>query len=89
MIEHCISALNFNREKEHEARSFKIYVTDALMAIAENTIHHYGFNGIEDIGFNLNSRWLDIIEPPKTVPVDDRPCEDIAKDIFARIRGEK
>lgn len=58
------------------------------MAISSNTTHFMGFEGIVDYGNTLTSRWIDIIEPKPIEPIDDRPCEEIANDIFARIRGE-
>ena len=92
VIEHCISALNFDREREKERKSFEIYVTDALMVIAENTTNHVGLNGLDQVGKKLAYRWYEQYEPQEeTEPIeeDTRPCEEIALDIFARIRGEK
>ena len=83
VIEHCISALKLLREE----KSFKIYVTDALMAIADNTTHLVGSQGVVDYGKTINQRWIDVINPPPKVPEDNRPSEEIAKDIWERIRG--
>lgn len=66
------------------------YVTDALMIIAENTTHHVGINGAVDLGKTLNTRYAELLEPSEPVEeTDDRPCEEIAQDIFARIRGQQ
>lgn len=85
MIEHCISALKLNREE----KSYKIYITDTLMAIAENTTHFLGRNDIIDYGKAMNKRWVEIIEPEVKEPekIDDRPAKEIAADIWERIRG--
>jgi hypothetical protein len=84
VIEHCISTLKLNNEK----LSWQIYVTDALMAIAENTTHLVGNEGVVDYGRTLNTRWYDLINSPKEKePEDNRPSEEIAADIWERIRG--
>lgn len=86
MIEHCVSSLKSNNED----KSFKIYLTDALMAIADNTTHLVGAGGVVDYGRTIKTRWIDLIESPPEVPnepEDDRPSEEIASDIWERIRG--
>lgn len=83
MIEHCISTLKLNREK----LSFKVYVTDALMAIAENTTHLVGAQGVVDYGRTIKTRWIDLLNPQPEKPEDNRPSEVIASDIWNRIRG--
>lgn len=84
MIEHCISTLKLNNEK----LMYQIYVTDALMAIAENTTHLVGAQGVVDYGRTLKTRWYDQISAPKEEePEDNRPSEEIASDIWERIRG--
>lgn len=50
VIDHCISAF----QKEQEEKAFKIYLTDALQAIAENTQRFAG-------GMKMNKRYYDII----------------------------
>ena len=88
VIEHCISALKSNNEE----KAYKIYVTDALKAIAENTTHLVGTQGVVDYGCKINRRWIDALteayNPPPEVPEDNRPCEEIAADIWSRIRGK-
>lgn len=89
MIEHCISALSYDRKKARELKSFEAYVTDALMLITENTTHVATMGGVVNCGKWLKDRWIDIINDTPIEPqeTDDRPCEEIAQDIFARIRG--
>ena len=59
------------------------------MAIAENTTHYLAMNGeMVDYGRTINQRWMDLLNPPPPPePEDDRPSEEIAADIFKRIRG--
>ena len=83
MIEHCISSLKLYKEE----KSFKVYVTDALMAIADNTTHLVGAQGVVDYGKTINQRWIDLLNPPPEVPEDNRPSDEIAEDIWQRIRG--
>ena len=87
MIEHCISALKSNNEK----KSFEVYVTDALMAIAENTTHYLGSQGMFDYGKSFKQRFIDLSNPQpveEEKPEDNRPSEEIASDIWKRIRGQ-
>lgn len=86
VIEHCISTLKSN----NELKSFKVYVTDALMAIAENTTHLVGVQGVVDYGRSIKQRWIDLLNPQpveEEKPEDNRPSEEIASDIWERIRG--
>ena len=54
--------------------AYRIYVTDALRIVAENTSQYVGGNYIK-------ARYADIIEPKKQ---DNRTCEEITADIVAR-----
>lgn len=54
--------------------AYRIYVTDALRSVAENTARYAGGNYIK-------ARYADIIEPKKQ---DNRTCEEITADIIAR-----
>ena len=85
MIEHCISALKFSNER----KQYRAYITDALMAIAENTTHIQGHDGVVEYGKTITKRWLEMLEPPKEddTPEDNRPSEEIARDMWERIRG--
>ena len=59
------------------------------MVIAENTTHLITNQGVVDYGKCINKRWAELIDPPKQVEKeeDNRPSEEIAEDIWARIRG--
>jgi ribosomal protein S3AE len=88
VIEYCISALKSN----NETKSYRIYVSDALMAIAENTTHFVGMEGMVDYGKSITKRWVDALNPEpeeKEKPEDNRPSAEIASDIWDRIRGHK
>ena len=86
MIEYCISALKSN----NETKSYRVYVTDALMAIAENSTHYAGMQGMVDYGKTITKRWIDALTPPpEEEPEDNRSSEEIASDIWDRIRGQK
>lgn len=54
--------------------AYRIYVTDALRLVAENTARYASGNYIK-------ARYADMIEPKKQ---DDRTCEEITADIVAR-----
>lgn len=81
MIEHCVSAfLN-----QHDAKMYRFYVTDALKAIAENTMR---FNG----GREMTVRYADLVnrEIKKTEEEeDDRSCSEIVDDIWSHGFGNR
>ena len=54
--------------------AYRIYVTDALRLVAENTARYASGNYIK-------VRYAEIIEPKKQ---DNRTCEEITADIVAR-----
>ena len=85
MIEHCLSEY----KRRSEEKLYRVYVTDALKAIAENTTHFAGLDGIVDYGTSLSMRWIDALEPQKeeAVEEDDRSCTEIVDDIWERIRN--
>lgn len=80
-MEHCISSLKLDNEE----KAFKVYVSDALMAIAENTTHIVGMQGVVDYGKTIKTRWIDILNPPPKPKEDNRPADVIAADIWNRI----
>ena len=57
-----------------KTEAYRIYVTDALRIVAENTARYAGGNYIK-------TRYADIIKPKKQ---DNRTCEEITADIIAR-----
>ena len=83
VIEHCISEYL----KRREEKLYRIYVTDALKAIAENTMHYVGAGEMIEYGSSLNMRWIDVLEPPQIVK-DDRTCKEIVHGIWSRMRNE-
>ena len=61
-----------NEKSRNDA--YRIYVTDALRIVAENTARYAGGNYIK-------ARYADIIEPKKQ---DNRTCKEITSDVVAR-----
>lgn len=57
-----------------KADAYRIYVTDALRIVAENTARFAS-------GSYIKARYSDMIEPKKQ---DNRTCEEITADIVAR-----
>lgn len=76
MVEHCISAF----KQRQEETGYRTYLTDALMAIANNTAIYEGSMG-------MTRRWAEAGEPR-----DERDGDEIVKDIVERLelkyRGE-
>ncbi len=56
------------------AEVYRIYVTDALRVVAENTAKFVG-------GCSIERRYIDVVKPKKQ---DNRTCEEITADIVAR-----
>lgn len=61
--------------REQEDKAYRIYVTDALRLISENTAASVG-------GKYITVRFADVIAPPKEE--DNRTCEEITAEIIAR-----
>ena len=61
--------------REQEDKAYRIYVTDALRLISENTASSVG-------GKYITARFADVIAPPKEE--DNRTCEEITAEIIAR-----
>lgn len=57
-----------------KTKAYRIYVTDALRFVAENTARYTG-------GSYIKARYSDMIEPKKQ---DNRTCEEITADVVAR-----
>ena len=84
VIDHCASVYLERREE----RLYRIYVTDALKAIAENTTHYLGADDMFDYGASLSLRWIEALEPQQEEEIiDDRSCEEVAHSIWERIRN--
>lgn len=72
MIDNCIAFYL----KYEEEKAYKIYVSDALKVIAENTAKFGG-------GSTLTVRYYDIINPKKEE--EERTAEDVISNIRAKI----
>lgn len=86
-----LAALPTAAHRHYEERIYRVYVTDALMTIAENTATHLGLDGPVEYGGKMTNRWVDIVEkrePHVEPPEDDRPCAEIVSGIWERMRGE-
>lgn len=57
-----------------KTEAYRIYVTDALRFVAENTARYAS-------GRYIKARYSDMIEPKKQ---DNRTCEEITADVVAR-----
>lgn len=82
VIDHVLSEI----KRQNEEKAYKIYVADALRAIANNSAQA----AVEQRSYiSLTKRWAEIIEPqekPQEVEEDLRSCEEIAADIWEKIR---
>lgn len=81
VIDHVIAEI----KRQDEEKAYKIYVTDALRAIANNSAQA----AVEQRSYtSLTKRWAEIIEPqeePQEIEEDTRSCEEITADIWKRI----
>lgn len=73
VIDHYISYFH----KEQKEKAYKVYVTDVLRTISENTAKSVG-------GSYVKMRYLDIIDPPKQ---ETRTAEEIIENIRNKLRG--
>lgn len=82
VIDHVLAEI----KRQSEEKSYKIYVTDALRAIANNSAQP----ALKEQSYiSLKSRWIEVITAEKetqSVEDDPRSCEEIAADIWTRIR---
>ena len=73
--------------KKQEDKLYRVYVTDCLKAISENTTHLVGANGVVDYGSKMNARWYDLAFPLKEVEEekqeDTRTCEEIVDAVWS------
>lgn len=75
VMDHCISAF----QKEQEEKAFKIYLSDAIMAIADNTARYVG-------GSKMASRFFDIINIKKQ-PKQEETADEIILRIKEKVNG--
>ena len=73
VIQHCISAFT----KDQKEQLYRVYITDALKIIAENTARSNGGNMIQ-------ARYAELINPPEE---ETRTKDEIVGNIRAKIRG--
>jgi hypothetical protein len=87
VIEHCISLFS-ERQKE---KTYRIYVTDCLKVISENTTHLMSNKGIVDCGSHMTQRWYDIVnvdieEQKKIEEFNNTSTDDFVDDIWSRMK---
>lgn len=79
MIEHCISAFS----KSQEEKAFRIYLTDALKVISENSA------GVEQ-RTAMAKRWIDLIDVNTTQePEKARSADEIIADFKNRLNRKE
>ena len=73
-MEHCFAVM----AAKGQQKAYQVYVTDALMIIAEN------LSRIKP-GREMTMRFLDVVDGMRQAPAeeDDRPCAEIVDDIWA------
>lgn len=74
MIDHCVSAFS---KIQHE-KIYRMYLTDALKCISENTAKFAQ-------GSAMSRRWIDLEEP--RVLKETRSAEEIIDDFKRRLNG--
>lgn len=72
-----ISALPYAIKRLIQDEIYKIYITDALKTISENTAALSG-------GSRITKRYYDILHPPKE---DERTGDEIADEVISSILG--
>lgn len=88
VIEHCISLFS----KKQIEKAYRIYVTDCLKAIAENTTHLMSFEGVIDVGSHMESRFADIIDFEKKKKIEEfekKSTNQIVDEIWNGMKGGK
>lgn len=84
-----------HKKQEVEELAFKTYISDSLMAIANNTTHFFTLkDGIIDYGTRLNKRFIEYFNLENETELereeenkDLRSADEIASDMWNRIRG--
>lgn len=76
VIEHCIA---FFRRQQKE-QMYRVYITDALKAIAENTSRMYG-------GVSIKTRYADIIGDENTHREEKRTPDQIIDHIRNKLKA--
>lgn len=77
--------------KDAIEKSFRVYVTQCLMILTQNTAHYYagvakdGSPQMFDYGAHVNELWYELIHPREPEPEDNRTVEEVVDDIWANI----
>lgn len=67
------------------SKSYRIYVTDSLSAIAKNTKTRIVGRDVVDCGVELSKRWCEVIsDTVVNEPEDERSCEEIVSEIWKK-----
>lgn len=82
----------FEQQKREDA--YRIYLTDALHAIANNTSQFLGLDGIVTNGLQMQDRFYDILhkKPKEKVQVEENKnltAEEIAMEMWKRMIKRK
>ena len=79
VVDHVIAS--FQREQEEEF--YRMYVTDCLRILTENTTHYViaGYGNV-DYGAHIKERWAEMRK--KVEPKEEKSGDEIAADIIAR-----
>lgn len=78
MIDHCISLF----KKRQQELLYKVYITDALKAISENTSR-------KDGGVCMQKRYADMInEFYEKAPAEEKTAEGVIEKIRSKLKGE-
>lgn len=75
-----------NQQREE---TYRIYLTDALKAIADNTAHYVGFDGLADCGVHLTCSYSEILHPVEEEPQeeeDTRSTAEFVSDLWQRMK---
>jgi len=73
VIEHCVSLSKQKRRQE----ALQYYITDGIKAISETLAKQFG-------GSELNTRFYDIVKPPK---VEKRTAQEIKDSILKKFNA--
>ena len=76
VIEHCVSRL----KKISEEEAYKVYITDALKAVSENT------GRLVKEGVAMKSRFIDLIADNKSAEDPDIDDNEKAREIISNMR---
>lgn len=87
MIEHCISLFS----KKQKEKAYRIYVTDCLKAIAENTTQHISMDGMVECGSHMPSRWIELVDvdiekKKKIEEFNNTSADDFVDDMWNRMK---